>query len=603
MKRTIYITLIFFVSFLSGCENYLDQDPEQMNTIDKVFSNRDEVKDWHARLFSDDYFRNMLHDDSFYQPFFCTTDNSASLMNSHATAHTQGTLNPAQTTTGYGVYFFSLYYQAIRHANIFLENIDKSIDLSESEKSKMVSEAIFMRAMYHFWLLQIYGPIPIVENTVSSKEGSPLFARNSMEECVTWLTEQFDLAAKGLYEEQISTNYGFPTKGAALAMKSRLLLLAASPMYNGNEAYANWKNKDGKQLVSQNYDAEKWKKAADAALDVIKMGRYSLLKTDDDSFDAIVENYRKITTTWNDEIIWAKPSYTGWWVNSCLPACFAGWSGRNSSTLELVNDYFMADGEESRPVDEWFENKQFSTEPSNGTVENTFWMFVNREPRFYATVHFPNMEVSYAPSSHPDAKYRLGFWRTGNCGLNVTVGDRPFTGFTPRKHIGLATTSYKGDDGTDPTYAPPTPYPVIRLAEVYLNYCEAMNEYSGTQSHSLILPYLNEIRTRAGLPELSKTFTKEGMRELIRHERRIELVWEGHRFFDVRRWFVAHGVNGLFNKPVHGLDLTRGTSATDPAFFEKTKIQDRTFRIEHYMLPIKASEVAFNENLVQAPFY
>ena len=603
MKSRYAFIIVLLISFLPACtEDWLDQDPGQMNTIEKVFETRSEALRWHARLFSQDYFRNRLRDASWFSPFFNATDDAANMMDWHIQQLLLGQINPAQPTTG--EYFFRLYYQAIRHANIFLENIHKTEEMGESERNRVYAEAKFMRAYYHFMLLRAYGPVPIVE----SSETDALPGRNTLEENVDWLINELNGAINaGLNQEQIGPNLGFPTVGAAMAMKSRILLLAASPIYNGNQVYAGWRNPDGTQLVPQDYDNEKWKRAADAALELINLNRYSLFREvtgdPEELFDEYVENYRLVTTTWNDEIIWARPSWTNWWVSGCLPAVFSGWNGRNSVTLELVNAYFMADGSVAKPMDEWFVDKQFSDEPGNGTVENTFWMFTDREPRFYAGLHFPNMKVSYAPASHPDAEYILEFFRTGNSGLNVSAGDRNFTAFTPRKHVPLESTSYQGTDGTVPVTSPDVPYPIFRLAEIYLNYCEAMNEYSGAASHPDILPYLNAIRTRAGLPEYHGSFSKEEMREMIRNERRIELAWEEHRYFDVRRWFIAHGPNGVFNRPVHGLDLSVGTHSTDKEHFTKTQIMNRVFRLEHYFLPIRASEIAYNTNLVQAPFY
>lgn len=601
MKRIL--TIVLSVCLASSCSDYLDQDPEQLNTLEKVFANRSEVEKWHAQLFSSDYFMDMLQNSSFYQPFLAATDDAANMVDWHVQTMYLGQINPSQPAVSNGIYFFSRYYQAIRHANIFLENIDEVKDMGELERTRLVAEARFMRAMYHFWILRAYGPIPIIESSSAKNEDGTLIPRNSMDECVTWLVNELDAVVPNLSEVSLPSSYGFPTQGAALAMKSRILLYGASPMYNGNSVYSNWKNKDGKQLISQTYDNEKWKLAADAAMAVISKGNYELLQPAGSSFDDYVENYRKISTTWNSELIWARPSNTNWWVSGCLPGAFSGWNGRNSLTLELANDYFMADGSKAKPLEEWFQNRTFSSAPGNGTVENTFSMFVDREPRFYASVHFPNMEVSYAPASHPNAVYRLGFWFTGNSGLASSGGDRNYTGLTPRKHIPLQTTSYKGNDGVQPVYSPNIPYPEIRLAEIYLNYSEAMNEYAGTSGQAQVLQYLNAVRERSGVPAYTGSYTKEQMREMIRQERRVELSWEGHRFFDVRRWFIGHGPQGEFNKPVHGFDLTTGTHEKDLDFFTLTEIQNRVFRREHYMFPIRASEDAFNTELVQAPFY
>lgn len=602
MKRII-ILLVILPMFFTGCQSYLDQDPEQLNTLEKVFSSRIETRKWFARIYSDDYFPNELFGAQYDHHYMFANDDACNLLDWHTNPAVLGSLSPANPVNGFEKNYFELFYQAIRHCNIFLENVDKCTELGVVERDRMVAEARFMRAMYHFWILRAYGPIPIIDKSIASNAAGDKIARNSMDECVKWICDEFDAAKPNMNTSMTANEQGFPTQGAVMAIKSRLLLMNASPLFNGNTVYSNWRNRDGKQLISQKYDAQKWKDAADAAHDVIALN-YKLHKSKktDPSFNDYVDNYREITTTWNEETIWARAAATSWWTQSCLPAVYQGWNARHSVTLELANDYFMADGSVAKPMNDWFTKKEFSTTVGNGTQANTFSMFVSREPRFYASNHFPNQRISYATTSKPDIYQTLEFWYSGTSGLSNSSGDRSSTGLSPRKNIPMNATSDKSE-GT--ITSDPVPFPVIRLAEIYLNYCEAMNEYSGEASHRTILPYLNEIRERAGLGKDSYTgtYSQMEMREMIRHERRVELAWEVHRFFDVRRWFNAHGNNGLFNTPVHGLDVSRGKNATDPEFFTLTQAQIRIHRLEHYFLPIKASECAYNTDLAQAPFY
>ena len=179
-----------------------------------------------------------------------------------------------------------------------------------------------------------------------------------------------------------------------------MALMVASPLFNGNTVYKSWTNKDGTVLMPQTYDKELWKKAADAAKVVIDMPEYEWHRAPEGaSFDEIVDNFREITTTWgadkNKEMIWGYPNSLQWYAMCALPARWYGWNGRYSLAIGMVNDFFMADGSVSRPLEEWFADKQFSTEDGNGTIANTFWMFVGREPRFYASIHFPNQRLSY----------------------------------------------------------------------------------------------------------------------------------------------------------------------------------------------------------------
>lgn len=598
MKKHISYRILMALPLLfTGC-TFLDQDPEQLNTIDKVFSNRNETREWFSRIYSNDYFPLELWGSAYYNHYMFGTDDANNALDWHIPSVLNGSISPENPVVSTDVYYFVRFYQAIRHCNIFLENVEKCTELGIVEQRRMIAEARFMRAMYHFWILREYGPIPIVTESFTTG----LKARRPYDECVEWICKEMDEAIPDMFEERTESDYGYPTQAAALAMKSRVLLYAASPLFNGNSAYANFKNNDGTPLINQSYDPEKWKKAADAAKKVIDLGRFHLLepKGDKPSFDDYVNNYMDITTTWNDEIIWARPQSTSWWTMQCLPACFYSWNARDAVTLNMANSYFMADGSVARPLAEWFENKQWSDEPGNGTQKNTFWMFCGREPRFYATTFFPNQRVSYATNDNPGVFQTIEFWYKGNAGLSISSGDQNSTGMSPRKNIPADTQSDKSEGKCDSRNIP---FPVIRLAEVYLNYCEAMNEYKGASSHAEILPYLNAIRKRAGIPGYSGTYTKEQMREMLRQERRVELVWECHRYFDVRRWFIAHGENGVFNTPVYGLDVSQGVDAKDPAFFSMVKGMPRIFRMEHYLAPIKSSECAYNRELVQAPYY
>lgn len=598
MKRIL--TIILLASTVVGC-SYLDQDPEQLNTLDKVFASRNDTRAWFSRIYSNDYFPQDLWGSAYYNHFMFGNDDANNALDWHIPHVLNGSVSPEQPVASTDIYYFERYYQAIRHCNIFLENVDKCAELGLVEANRMKAEARFMRAMYHFWMLREYGPIPIVDHSFETG----FIGRSTYDACVDWIIGEIDAAMPDMYEDRSEDDYGYPTQGAALAMKSRILLYAASPLFNGNTMYANWRNPDGTQLINQTYEPEKWKEAADAAYAVIQLNKYSLLKVSTEegepTFDDYVDNFRSISTTWNNELIWAKPQATSWYFLQSIPAVFHGWNGRTTVSLNLANAFFMADGSEARPLEEWFADRQWSEEAGNGTQANTFWMFCDREPRFYATCHFPNQYISYASPNNPDVWQTVEFWYLGNSGVANSTGDHNTTGLSPRKHFPLDAYSDKAEGVANSNNIP---FPMIRYAEILLNYCEAMNEYKGEASHAEILPYLNEIRSRAGITtEYSGSYTKEEMREMIRHERRVELAIEGHRYFDVRRWLIAHGDEGVFNTPVYCLNVGSGTHAKDPEFFTMVEGMPRIFRVEHYLAPIKAAEVALNTELVQAPFY
>lgn len=618
MKKNIIKYLLFMplAAMTASCANYLDQDPEDFNSLDKVFASEVQTREWYNRIYSNDFMiENIYYSDEVH--YFWWSDESACTQAGWISNIGKGLVGP-DTNYGYTIYeqnfyYFQRYYKAIRHCNILLENIDKCTGLSDTDKRTFIAETRFMRAYYHNELFRLYGPIPIVESSRTTSQAVSPQARNTTRQCVDWIIAEMDWACQnGLADTRGTNEKGMPTTGAAKALVSRMLLMVASPLYNGNPAYRNWTNNNGTPLMPQTYDPERWKDAADAAKYVIDNYSYSLHRTSSTDFDDIVDNYREITTTWNDELIWAWPNSSYWYVMRALPARWYGWKGRFSLALGQVNSYFMADGTEAPSLESWFSNvtytgdaaDSFSDAAGDGTIAGTFNMFVGREPRFYASIHFPNQRISYAypgsnnPNMDGEGYGIVDFWYTGLSGQSHTPGDKNTSGFSPRKNLSLDVQSATSPDRIN---YPNIPFPIIRLGEIYLNYAEALNEYDPGNADIII--YLNEIRTRAGLPAYGGSYSQDEMRDMIHAERRVELAWECNRFFDVRRWFKAHGPEGLFNHDEYGMNMTAGNGPTDPAFFTMTKVADKTFNIEHYFMPIKSSEVALNTSLVQAPFY
>ncbi len=612
MKKNIKYILLPLAVLTAGCAEYLSQDPEKFNSVDKIFQSRVQTIEWYSRIYSNDFMIQNMHYSGQIHYFWCT-DESAYTQEPTIRNISEGRMSPDiyYGYTGYNMYYFQRYYQAIRHCNVFLENVDRCPDLGELDKRTYVAEARFMRAYYHYELFRLYGPIPLQKTARKPDDVASPQGRVPTQECFEWIRDEMNWACdNGLPMTRKADQYGMPTVGTAKALISRMLLMIASPLYNGNQTYKNWTNKDGTVLIPQSYSAERWKDAADAAKDIIDNYGYELLKpAAGATFTEKVDNYRAITTTWNKELIWGWPNTTQWYARCALPARWYGWNGRYALAIGQVNQYFMADGSEAPPVETWFANKQFSTAAGNGTIANTFWMFVGREPRFYASIHFPNQRLTYAYDNSTDSYQDsdgygvVDFWYTGLSGNGNTPGDKNTSGFSVRKNVPLDHHSNKQTSAD--TWNLHVPFPIIRLGEIYLNYAEALNEYYGTSKHGEVLTYLNAIRERAGILgyPTNASYSQDKMREMIHHERRIELAWECNRFFDARRWFTAHGPEGLFNHDEYGLDMTRGTGPTDTQFFTMTKVASKTFNIQHYFLPIRSAEIMLNTQLVQAPFY
>lgn len=170
MKKNIVYLMLASLLLFTGCADYLDQDPEDLNSMDKIFSSKIETTKWYNRIYSDDFMVQEMHY-SGQIPYFWCTDESAYILESHVRNIAEGKMSPDNYygyTGSYNLYFFVRYYQAIRHCNLFLENVDKCAELGEIDRRTMRAEARFMRAYYHYLLLRLYGPIPIVETSRSA---------------------------------------------------------------------------------------------------------------------------------------------------------------------------------------------------------------------------------------------------------------------------------------------------------------------------------------------------------------------------------------------------------------------------------------------------
>ena len=258
----------------------------------------------------------------------------------------------------------------------------------------------------------------------------------------------------------------------------------------------------------------------------------------------------------------------------------------------MVDAYQMADG--STPILGYKDNGMVPViNPASGYTEEGFtdvafegrWpagvsnMYVNREPRFYASINFCGAKWKTTRSSNWTEPHYNEFWSTGMDGKNNAGSDYCKTGYNMKKHHNPERIPWQ--------FTPNQMWCYIRLGEIYLNAAEAINEYAGPTAKCY--SYIDAIRERAGLPKLESGLSKEEMREKIRHERRIELAFENHRFFDVRRWMIAEETQGV---PVHSMNIYGGTHLQDPAFYQRIKVEDRVFESpKHYFFPVEQDEI------------
>ena len=496
------------------------------------------------------------------------------------------------------------YYKAIRTAATFISHIDmcQDVNITDKLKAQYKAEARFLRAYYYFCIFRWYGPfviMPEVEVDVGGSIDEMSIPRSSVDECVQYIYNELEKACnEGLpdwYEE--STDYGRATITAARAIQSRLLLYAASPLYNGNTDYANFKDQDGNQLVNQTYSDKKWQDAAKASKAFIDRytDRFALYteNKEDGSIDPYASYQQLFLTGWNNEIIWARNNCSFWSFEANAPRFCNGWSGWDP-TQNIVDDYFTSKG---LPIsDEPYADKDpdYTTEGTCATTigyapKGTSNMYVNRESRFYVSICFDNSKWVATKNA---ATCELYFG--GNTGHTGKTRNYSTTGYILRKYSNPSVDWKNSQNVSNRQQA------LFRLAEIYLNYAEALNECEARDVDE-VLKYVNKVRERAGLPGygdgpefiMLKSKEKEAIRELIRRERRIELAFENHRFYDVRRWKIMEETD----KCIYGLNI----SATRPLFYQVIKTEDRPHDFKYYLWPIPQSEIYKNKRLVQNP--
>jgi len=588
----LYTLLLTAVLLTAGCKKgFLDQVPDDRITIDEVFSKRKSLEQYLANIY--DRIRDESNQWSSNPWLGCSDEADMTWARGGYNSYFMniGSWDPTS-----GFYdFWTHYYQGIRSASYFLENADKCQEIlalpeGNALLTKYKAEARLLRAYFYFCLLRQYGPVPLLgEKTLPPDVPfeETQIPRNSYDECVGFISTELDKAGADLPLQQTDVvEYGRATKAFAMAIKSRLWLYAASPLVNGNTAYAGFKNLDGKPLISQQADVAKWQNAAAAAKAVIDLGIFNLLKKNDASgnFDPFISCRDVLLDPWNKETIFARGGNDVYqWEVHCSPRFAGGWSGV-AATQQIVDAFYMANGKMINEAGSGYVEEGFSTTDTKYTKAGTYNMYVNREPRFYVCITYNGM--TWFNTSEGTKTVEL--YNTGNTGKQGSY-DYSRTGYLVRKNYHPNTYPRQGRSVARPLV-------LFRLGEIYLNYAEALNE--AQPGHPDILTYVNAIRERAGIPGLPAGLTQEEMRTRIRQERRIELAFEYHRYFDTRRWNIALQTDG---GPFYGMNVDAGNSVQDLSFYKRTVFETRVFAQQHYFFPIPQFDIDRNKKLVQNP--
>ncbi|MDI3321229.1 RagB/SusD family nutrient uptake outer membrane protein [Pinibacter soli] len=636
--------LVVLLSTTSCNKGFLNVVPDNVATIDNAFASKTEAEKYLFTCYS--YLPN--DEDPTYNPGITASDetwiedNEIHIRSTNVAQmprggqntsdpicnYWDGTRDGALNSNGHGM------FRAIRDCNVFLENIEdlsKVPDLDIDTRERWIAEAQFLKAFYHFILFRSYGPIPVVDKNIpiSAPLSETQVKRQPVDSVVNYIANLLDTAAVHLPSSILNqaSELGRITKPIAMGLKARLLVYAASPLFNGNSDFASMQNKGGEKLFNTTYSADKWKRAADAckaAIDAstgqgIKLYTFTTpagsVLTDTTITQMSIRN--AVSDPWNSELVWGL-THSGMGLNSFFQAIGGAAYDRTyiqnngitygnalmGPTLKMAKMFYTKNGvpiDEDKTLD--FSNysalriashaERFNVKEGEATARLNF----DREPRFYANIGFDRCIWYMANSpSHSDENTFYLFCHAGEFGQNSPI---PITTMYMKKIL-----NWKFDWNT--RLYTPYPYPIIRLADLYLMYAEALNEANETPTAD-VYQYVNLVRARGGLKSVqdawsaysnnpTKYTTKAGMRSIIQRERAIELCFEGQRYWDLIRWKTAATE---LSGNVTGWDRTAKTS---DLFYRELTFYSRKFVAPRdYLFPLKDNDLLNNPNLVQNP--
>lgn len=470
-------------------------------------------------------------------------------------------------------------YANIRRVNILLSHLSTT-PLSVSLQKRVAGEARFLRAWYYFILLKHYAGIPLIGDAIYEATDAIPGKRDTYEACVNYISSECDAAASLLPQIYTGLDYGRITKGSALGLKSRVLLYAASPLFNGRT------DNMGGVLGYPIADVARWSKAAKAAKDVIDLNQYQLYETAE--FPKIPGyGFQKVfTLRKNPEYMLAVMMAPNRSLESIWDPASRSGSGSASPYQELVDAFGTIKG---LPITTDLKS------PSNPNGYDPANPYANRDPRFNWSIVY-NEAVRLDINKNNTTAKVFTYFGAPQDGYGTTSTTK--TGYYLRKMLDDNTINNASSATTERCF------PLMRYAEILLNYAEASNEAGNV---SLAYDQLKLIRKRAGiLPGVDDNYglpdglTLLPMRAVIKNERQVELAIEEHRYWDLRRWKDAENVS---NKTLHGMKITKvGTGSPAVYTYEVVNIRTPVFTApKWYLWPIPQLEVNKSPELIQNP--
>lgn len=626
MKKYIYITIVFIASLVTSCEeDFLDVVPDNVATLDNAFSNR-----FNTEKFLYTIYGGLPSPASMNNPALNGGDEiwyPESLRNRTGVRIAQGfqsATNPAYNLWGSGG-----IYNSIRNCNIFLSRIDGVQGIQEYEKTLWKAEVNTLKAYYHFYLLRMYGPMVITDELVPVSESldNVNTNRNTVEEVVTFIVDLLDQSIDDLPVtlQNPGDELGRITKPIAAAIKARVLITHASPLFNGNTVYSGFLNHEGEPFFPPTYSAEKWEKAAVAtkeAIDICHEAGMRLFQKEDylnrsgnpinSDITLLKAGLRsRMTEKWNTELVWGHTASTRQLEYEGMPRLYNYLTNpvasRHCPPLRIAEMYYSKNGvpiEEDVTYDYANRYKLRSALEADkyhvGQGQSTAIMNFDRETRFYADLSF-DRGVWYGNGANEEENPWIVNARGGEFASVFEISQYSVTGYWPKKLIAIPTQVNNGESLSSTRYT----FPIIRLADLYLYYAEALNESKATPD-AQVYEFIDLVRERAGLNSVvdswsafsndpSKPTTKAGMREIIHQERMIEMAFEGARFWDLRRWKLA---KNYMNKPIKGWSVLE-EEADD--YYTVRTLYSLSYSEKDYLWPIPENEIIKNPDLIQNP--
>lgn len=643
--KVLVLTGVVTLTSMSSCSEYLDVVPDDgLATIETAFNLRSTAKRYLGTCYSfmteegtSGYDPALLGGDELWDLVGRSLSNTSGRVPSSMFQIARG-LQSASTV--YANDWGSMY-QGIRCCDILIDHVDIVPDMEEWEKLQWKAEAKFLKAYYHFNLIRKWGPIPIIKKSLpidASVEEVRVF-RDPVDDGFDYVIELLDEAIPDLPLVNPSVDeYGRINQLIAASLKARVKIYAASPLFSNNVDQATLVDSRGIQLFAQNKSEadqqKRWQDAATAckeAIDLCSQANIKLYKYDDeyrvnDTLHLDFTLRGVMCDRWNEEIIWGNTQsnstqllmwqqltapniqyQTSGWTHSLSCYAFIGvplkiaeqFYTRNGLPINFdrdrlgLNEYALRTGDQAHA---------YYLEEGYTTVQLNF----DREPRFYASLGFDGGKWVGALTNYNDLKPKDIFNvenRMGKALAKSSNESGPLTGYYPKKMY-----PYRNRIGANgsPLSTYWYPWPMIRLADLYLLYAEAINEAEGPSgAHSgEMFDYINAIRERAGIPDVKTSWdqystspgrynTKAGMREIIHRERLNEFAFESQRFWDLRRWKEA---NTEYSKNIYGFKVI----ASQPEeYYRKVLIAEQVFAQKNYFWPIQTATLEKNPNLVQ----